>query len=223
MKTSQSFTVLPPLLLRKPLIMDSIADYFSTRFANFKILVMPGLHGSDHNHWQSAWETWYPEFHRVEQPDWESPDMESWAQRLIETAKATGSKRPVVVVAHSFGCLATVRAAALQPGLISGALLVAPADPARFSVESRLLDSKLEIPTIMVASTNDPYLSLEGAELWANRWDSEMVTLNGAGHINVDSGYRNWPWGLDLLESVCQAKTRARFLVNSSSKQLLAL
>lgn len=202
MKMDQSFAFLPPLLLRKPLIVDSNAEFFRNRFANFKILTMPGLHGSDHDHWQSAWELWYPEFQRVEQDDWESTDLENWAQRLIE--KSSGSFRPVIVVAHSFGCLATVRASMLQPGLIAGALLVAPADPARFCAETRLPYSILDIPTTIVASTNDPYMELESAGQWADRWGSQMVTLKDAGHINVQSGYRSWPCGLELLESVCK-------------------
>ena len=206
MKTSQSFEFLPPLLLRKPLIADSNADYFGCRFANFKILIMPGLHGSDNDHWQSAWERWYPEFQRVEQPDWESAELDNWARRLID--KATGSFRPVIVVAHSFGCLATIRASELQPGLIAGALLVAPADPARFSLESHLPVSNLDIQTTIVASTNDPYMRLERAGQWADRWGSQIVTLKDAGHINVQSGYRSWPWGLELLESVCQRAGR---------------
>jgi len=202
MKTIQPFDFLPPLLQRKPFVDDSNVDYSCTRFANFKILIMPGLHGSDHDHWQSAWELWYPEFQRVEQVDWENAELDNWARRLVECA--TGSSRPVIVVAHSFGCLATVRASILQSGLIAGALLVAPVDPARFDVESHLPGSILGIPTMMVASTNDPYMELGSAGKWASRWDSQMVTLQDAGHINVKSGYRSWPRGLELLESVCQ-------------------
>jgi hypothetical protein len=201
MKTSQSFEFLPPLLLRKPFFADTHVDKFSLRFSNFKTLTMPGLHGSDVDHWQSAWELRYPKFQRVEQSDWESPDIDGWAQKLID--KATGSNLPVIVVAHSFGCLATIRASILQPGLIAGALLVAPADPARFGVENTLPDSSLGFPTLIVGSTNDPFLSQLDAEQWANLWGSKIVTLTGAGHINVQSGYRNWFFGLDLLESVC--------------------
>jgi len=171
-------------------------------WTNFKILTMPGLHGSDEDHWQSAWELKYPDFERIEQSDWECPDLDSWAQKLID--KATGSTLPVIVVAHSFGCLATLRASVLKSGLIAGALLVAPADPSRFGVEKQLSDSRPGFPTLMVCSTNDPFLSQQNAEHWANRWGSKIITLTGAGHINVPSGFRNWFWGLDLLESVCK-------------------
>jgi len=201
-QSTQSTAFIPPLPYSKQSVFDSGPDYFSSRFANFKILVMPGLHGSDHDHWQSAWELWYPEFQRVKQDDWEHADLDGWAQRLIE--RAEGAVRPVVVVAHSFGCLATVHASVMRPGLIAGALLVAPAEPSRFSVESRLPASTLRLHTTIVASTNDPYMEHESAEQWTERWGSQMVTLQEAGHINVQSGYRSWPWGLDLLESVCQ-------------------
>jgi predicted alpha/beta hydrolase family esterase len=34
-----------------------------------KVLVVPGLHGSAPEHWQSLWEKQHPEFRRVEQVD----------------------------------------------------------------------------------------------------------------------------------------------------------
>jgi hypothetical protein len=202
MKTSQLLVSAVPLFQRKAFSLNSVADDFYTKFSKFKILVMPGLHGSDPDHWQSFWEFRYPEFQRVQQDDWESAELDIWAQRLISTA--LGHSRPVIVVAHSFGCLATIRATVLAPDLIAGALLVAPADPARFGVDSILPNSTLSIPTLMVASTNDPFMGLVNAKHWASQWGSKMLTLTGAGHINVESGFRIWPGGLELLNSVCE-------------------
>jgi predicted alpha/beta hydrolase family esterase len=202
MKTSQSQASSVPLIQQKSFSLNSATDSFYTGFSKFKILVMPGLHGSEHEHWQSFWELKYPEFQRVHQADWESTDLDIWAKRLISSAQ--GQSRPVIVVAHSFGCLATIRASALVPGLIAGALLVAPADPFRFGVDSLLPNASLGFPTIVVASTNDPFMDSVKAKHWANQWGSQMLTLIGAGHINVESGFRRWPAGLDLLDSVCE-------------------
>jgi predicted alpha/beta hydrolase family esterase len=202
MKSNQAITFLPSLLLKKLPGTNANADYFRNRFSKFRILVMPGLHGSGLDHWQTAWELWYPEFQRIEQSDWEKADLDVWARNLIE--HAADDFRPIVVVAHSFGCLATVRASLLQPGIIAGALLVAPADPDRFNVEPLLPSSTLGLQTTIVASTNDPFMRPEVAEKWAKKWGSNLLMIRDAGHINVQSGHRDWPWGLELLEEVCQ-------------------
>lgn len=68
----------------------------------------------------------------------------------------------------------------------------------------RLPQSLLPFPSLLVASSNDPYMSESRATLWAERWGSEQVTLQGAGHINVKAGFEEWPLGLELLESLCR-------------------
>jgi predicted alpha/beta hydrolase family esterase len=171
-------------------------------FSSQSVLIVPGLYGSAHKHWQSAWERRYPHFRRVEQSDWDNPDLDSWARQVVEAAVI--EPQPAVLVAHSFGCLAAVRASLFQSGLIAAALLVAPADPALFGIERRVPLSFLPFPTTVVASTNDPYLTLARARYWADRWGSQLVTLNDAGHINVQAGFDEWPMGLGLLEALCR-------------------
>ncbi len=61
------------------------------------ILIIPGLGNSGPDHWQSRWEAKLPTARRVEQGDWNSPDIAAWSARLREEAeKAT---RPLVLVA----------------------------------------------------------------------------------------------------------------------------
>lgn len=166
------------------------------------VLIVPGLGSSGPRHWQSAWQRRRPGYTRVEQDDWEARDVDAWARRIVETALPL--QRPVVLVAHSFGCLAAVRAAEFQSGLIAGALLVAPADPYKFRLEHRLPRSVLAYPTTMVLSQDDPWMPAPVAREWAWRWGSAVVDLGRAGHINVDAGYTDWPEGLGLLESLCR-------------------
>gem|GEM_PF-3614922 len=97
-----------------------------------------------------------------------------------------------------------MRASVFQSGLIAGALLVAPAEPLRFGLDDRLPQSLLPFPTTLVASTNDPHMTADSAAHWAGRWGSELVTLQGAGHINVKAGFEDWALGLELLESLCR-------------------
>jgi predicted alpha/beta hydrolase family esterase len=60
----------------------------------------------------------------------------------------------------------------------------------------------MPFPSIVVASTDDPYVSAERASAFARAWGSRLVTLQGAGHINTDSGYGEWREGRRLLDEL---------------------
>ncbi|HWJ94432.1 MAG TPA: alpha/beta hydrolase, partial [Telluria sp.] len=125
-------------------------------FSDFRILVAPGLHGSGPGHWQTRWERLYPQFERIEQQHWDQPDLKAWSERVGQALRS--SARPALVVAHSFGCLATIRAAAAGAPALFGALLVAPASPDKFGLARELAPLALAVPTILVGSRNDPWL-----------------------------------------------------------------
>ena len=55
---------------------------------------------------------------------------------------------------------------------------------------------------MLVASSNDPFCPIRRAGAYARAWGSELVRLQNAGHINVESGYGAWPLGLALLQSL---------------------
>ena len=158
-----------------------------------RLVIVPGLHGSGAEHWQSWLQHQVDGAVRVEQDEWSAPDLERWSERVADTLAALGPG-PHVVVAHSFGCLATVRAAARDPALdIAQVLLVAPAEPHRFDIASVLPQSQLAPRSCVVASDNDPWMSATQAHGWALRWGSDWINLGNAGHINVDSGYGPFP------------------------------
>lgn len=54
----------------------------------------------------------------------------------------------------------------------------------------------------MVASSDDPYGSLEHAHGAALRWGSRWHNLGAFSHINGDSGPGDWPEGRALLDSL---------------------
>ena len=170
------------------------------------VLVVPGLRGSGHMHWQSLWERKYPRFLRVHQDNWENPDLDRWARRIVETALELSE--PALVIAHSFGCLATVRAETFQSNLIAGALLVAPANPERFGVERKLSKVPLLFPSTVVASANDPWMPQDRARAWAEDWGSEFVALGEQGHLNADSGLGEWAEGQSLMQRLCRRMNR---------------
>ena len=172
----------------------------------FSTLIVPGLNGSGPTHWQSWFEQLIPEAQRVEQDDWATPDLLRWAARVDEQIERAVGR--VVLVAHSFGCLASVTAAAANPDRIAGALLVAPADPRKFQVSHLLPASHLGFSSLVVASTNDPWVSLSTARHWAGRWASRFINVGEKGHINVDAGFGPWPEGFELYQALISSLNR---------------
>lgn len=61
---------------------------------------------------------------------------------------------------------------------------------------------ELPFPSIVVASSNGPYLGEERAEELARAWGSRLVRVGAAGHVNTAAGYGPWPGGRALLEEL---------------------
>ena len=169
------------------------------------IVIVPGWRDSGPGHWQSLWAQRLAGAVRVQQheDDWHNPKRQAWVEAIAHTVQQQPG--PVVLVAHSLGCIA---AAHLPPDVaarVQAALLVAPADPER---KAQLADfapvpaTKLPYRSLLVASGNDPYCPVRLAGAYARAWGSEFMRLQDAGHINVDSGHGEWPLGLALLQSL---------------------
>ena len=164
------------------------------------IIIVPGWHDSGPGHWQSLWAEQLPGAVRVQQEDWVSPSRSAWVAAIAKLIM--DQEGPVVIAAHSLGCIATAHLPPEASERIQGALMVAPADPERRSV---LVDfapvpyAPLRYPSILVASTNDPQCSVRLAGAYARAWGSEFVRLQNAGHINTESGHGEWPLGMALL------------------------
>jgi len=45
-------------------------------------------------------------------------------------------------------------------------------------------------------------MSFHRAEYWASVWQSELVDIGEAGHINTESGFGNWPYGLEVVRAL---------------------
>lgn len=161
-------------------------------------LIIPGLHNSGHDHWQTWFETHVPGSVRVIQRDWKDANLPDWSGRVRREINRIPGK--LFLVAHSFGVLAAVQAAQDHADRIGGALLVAPADPERFGVADYLPLEPLAFNSVVVASTNDPWMRHDRAAHWADLWGSDFVSLGAVGHINADSGFGPWPEGLALLQ-----------------------
>jgi uncharacterized protein len=163
-------------------------------------LIVPGLHGSGVDHWQSWFERQLPDCVRVVQADWSRADLPRWSATLHRTLNRVPGR--VFAVAHSFGCLAAVQTASEYPERFAGLMLVAPADPARFGLQDVIPNGVLGVHSIVVASTNDRWMSLDAASTWADAWGSQLINLGAAGHINAESGHGPWQRGLDIYWSL---------------------
>jgi len=175
-----------------------------------RLLIVPGLSGSGPEHWQTAWERLDARCQRVQQADWENPDLAAWRGELEQAVAA--SPEPTVLVAHSLGAALVAHWGSEQPpGRVLAALLVAPADVDTLAPTMPVLRSfaplpmrTLPFPSLLVASCNDPYASFARASALAQAWGSRLVDLGEAGHINAESRLGTWPTGRALLFELLQ-------------------
>ena len=165
-------------------------------------LIQPGWQNSGPHHWQTLWEARLGNAaKRVAQQDWMVPQRDAWVQMLERTIEQ--ASHPVIVLAHSVGCMATVFA--LETAKVAAVVLVAPADTERPGAPEPLQSfvpipmQRLIAPALVVTSDNDPYCSLVRAREFAQVWKADLEVIPGGGHINGDSGFGPWPGGWQLV------------------------
>ncbi len=179
-------------------------------------LILPGLFDSGPQHWQTHWEREDPSCRRVQQADWETPRCADWVATL--DAAVGYSADPVVLVAHSSSCALVAHwardASREKLARVRGALLVAPSDPEGPNYPNGptgfapMPTARLPFPSIVVASRDDQYVTLERACEYAAAWGSELTDLGDAGHINASSGLGSWPVGYGLLQKLREGAGR---------------
>ena len=169
--------------------------------------IVPGLGNSGPEHWQTYFESTGDNFRRIIQKEWDTPDCKDWIETIDNVVSNNDLKR-VVLIGHSLGCSAIVHWAVRYKKIIKGALLVAPSDveAPQYTFPTKgftqLPKEKVNFKTIVVASSNDPWVTLERAKLFANNWGSEFINIGDAGHINVLSGHTQWDQGLEILKTI---------------------
>src|SRR5215218_7210407 len=132
------------------------------------VVILPGLGNSGPQHWQTLWQSRLPGALRVEQADWEQPELESWVAALDAAVAACAA--PPVIVAHSLGCTTVVHWAARHTRPMKAALLVAPPDLAVPDLLPALRPfapvpaRPLPFASTLVASSDDPYATLAASQ-----------------------------------------------------------
>jgi len=167
------------------------------------VLIVPGWGDSGPQHWQTCWEQANPGFRRVLQRDWHYPIRVEWVETLEREIRGAGG--PVVLVAHSLGCIAVAHCARARASSIQAALLVAPPDvehpdfPPVIEGFAPIPRERLPFSSVVVASRDDPYGDFERSRGLAEAWGSRFVDAGASGHINADAGFGPWPLGETLL------------------------
>ena len=175
-----------------------------TQAAPATVLILPGWQNSGPDHWQSRWEALYG-YQRVQQHDWMRPLRGDWIIQLEEAVLA--SPHPVVLVAHSLGCIQVAAWASISQSTrrVQAAMLVAPGDVDRPDLRHQLPNwqpiamQALPFPSLLAGSRTDPYCSHDRAQALASAWGSAWLDMGDCGHINAESRLGDWPHGHDLL------------------------
>ena len=168
------------------------------------VVIVPGLRDHVAEHWQTLLEQKLPNAVSVPRMERDKLSCAAWVEALERTLAPIAG--PVILVAHSAGCMITVHWAQRHRHPIHGALLAAPPDfesplPEGYPAQETLRDngwlptprSRLPFPSIVAASTNDPLGRFERVAALAEAWGSRLVDVGAVGHLNPAAGYGAWP------------------------------
>lgn len=173
------------------------------------VLTVPGLNNSGPDHWQTRWEAVHPGCLRVNLGHWDRPHRNSWVNQLNLALRSV--EGPVLLAAHSLGCHAVAAWAQMEPEagrLVAGALLVAPPEvdfsplDDRCSAFSPTPAVRLPFPSLLVASSNDPYCPQPVARRIARQWGAGFIDAGALGHINAASDLGDWDEGWQILRQL---------------------
>ena len=170
-------------------------------------LILPGLGDSGPDHWQSYWLKKFPNAVKLIQEDWNNPELSDWLINLEKTLQKIES--PVVLIAHSLAVSLVLHWDEKHKNSdqkVVAALLVAPADvdseehtPDAIRNFAPMPLHNLSFPARVVASENDPFISVKRARCFATCWNADLVNIGKRGHINSESDLRYWEEGQEIL------------------------
>ncbi|MEG0921261.1 MAG: alpha/beta hydrolase [Comamonas sp.] len=177
------------------------------------VLIVPGLRDHVEAHWQTLLAKELP--NAVTVPPLEQDKLSCQARLNAIDRALAAIEGPVLIVAHSAGCMMVAHWAQRSTRPIMGALLAAPADvetqmPAGYPTKDQLAANgwapiprtRLPFPSILAASSNDPLTQLDRARRFAADWGSQLVELGPVGHLNPNSGHGPWPQAQTLVDDV---------------------
>jgi serine hydrolase len=180
-------------------------------FRAVPVVVVPGWNGSGEGHWQTWLEQRLTEDGReTRRPafaDLDHPDLSDWLAALrdcLALLPADGYD----VVAHSLGAVLWLHHVA-DPGdspRAARVALVSPPSPATTIDEiAAFFPPPMDVDpvrrgadgTVLVAGDDDPYLPEGIGAAYALPLRIATTVVPGAGHLNTESGFGEWPAVLD--------------------------
>jgi len=179
------------------------------------VLIVPGLRDHVDAHWQTHLARELEARGRKVRtvPPLGREDLGLERKLAIIEGTAQGIEGPIVVVAHSGGCVMLAHWARRTTRPVQGALLAAPPDfetpmpegyPSLAALDAAgwlpVPRSPLPFPSIVAASENDPLASFERVAELAQGWGSALVNLGEVGHLNPASGFGPWPRVHDFID-----------------------
>ena len=168
------------------------------------LLIVPGLRDAAAQHWQTLLAAARPGARTV--PPMGRGQIDRAAHVAALQREAEAIEGPIVIVAHSGGCLTVAHWAQQAQRAVHGALLAVPPDfdtplpdgyptPAALDAAGWLPVPRVQLPfrSIVGASRNDPLARIERVTALAHDWGSDVVDLGEVGHLNPASGFGPWP------------------------------
>ena len=167
------------------------------------VLIVPGLRDHVDAHWQTLLAR---ELEAQGRPVRTVPPMgreDLGLERKLEAIERTAQEieGPIVIVAHSGGCVMLAHWARRTARPVLGALLATPPDfdsprpegyPTLASLDAAgwlpVPRSPLPFPSIVAASQDDPLARLARVADLAAGWGSDLVDLGAVGHLNPATG-----------------------------------
>lgn len=174
------------------------------------VLIVPGLRDEVEQHWQTLLAAQLPRVVCVPAMGREDLDCARRVEAIERAARAIAG--PIVIVAHSGGCIMLAHWARQTRCQVQHALLATPPDferamPAGYpSLAALRAGGWLPVPrqrlpfsSIVAASRNDPLGDFERVAALAGDWGAALLDLGEVGHLNPASGYGPWPLALELV------------------------
>jgi len=180
------------------------------------VLIVPGLRDHVPQHWQTLLAAALPKVRCV--PPMGREDLDVSARVAAIEREAQAIEGPLVIVAHSGGCIMVAHWARQTRRPVQGALLATPPDfeqpmPQGYPTLAQLDAGGwlpvprdwMPFPSIVASSRNDPLGDAARVAELAGDWGSRLVDLGEVGHLNPASGFGPWPKAHEFIEELAAA------------------
>jgi predicted alpha/beta hydrolase family esterase len=167
------------------------------------LLIVPGLRDAVAQHWQTLLAEGRRDVACVPPMGRSDLDCQARLDAIERAAQAVAG--PLVIVAHSGGCIMVAHWARQTRRPVQAALLATPPDfdtalPEGYPTLAALgaggwfpvPRQRLPFPALVAASRNDPLGRFERVAALARDWGARLTDLGEVGHLNPASGFGPW-------------------------------